>query len=88
MGKIRINFIVLLVTVAMVALLLIQFFQTAQLYDRKSTEFKGKVKTLLERIAIRHEKADDIRKYMHVMNRDFSGQYKDILKEEFQNLFK
>lgn len=70
----------------MVALLLIQFFQTAQLYDRKSTEFKGKVKTLLERIAIRHEKADDIRKYMHVMNRDFSGQYKDILKEEFQNL--
>lgn len=86
MGKIRINFIVLLVTVAMVALLLIQFFQTAQLYDRKSTEFKGKVKTLLERIAIRHEKADDIRKYMHVMNRDFSGQYKDILKEEFQNL--
>lgn len=76
----------MLVTVAMVALLLIQFFQTAQLYDRKSTEFKGKVKTSLERIAIRHEKADDIRKYMHVMNRDFSGQYKDILKEEFQNL--
>lgn len=78
--------IVLLVTIAMVALLLIQFFQTAQLYDRKSKEFKGKAVTLLERIAIRHEKADDIRKYMTVVNNDFSGQYKDILKKEFQNL--
>lgn len=78
--------IVLLVTIAMVALLLIQFFQTAQLYDRKSKEFKGKAVTLLERIAIRHEKADDIRKYMTVVNHDFSGQYKDILKKEFQNL--
>jgi two-component system, OmpR family, phosphate regulon sensor histidine kinase PhoR len=70
----------------MVALLVIQFFQTAQLYDRKSTEFKAKVGTVLERISIRHEIAHDIRKYMQVVNKDFSGQYKDILKEEFQNL--
>ena len=70
----------------MLALLVIQSFQTAQLYDRKSTQFKSKVNTTLERIAIRHEKAEDIRRYMHIVNRDFSGQYKDILKEEFQNL--
>jgi two-component system, OmpR family, phosphate regulon sensor histidine kinase PhoR len=86
MRKIRINFIVLLVTLAMVALLLIQFFQTAQLYDRKSTEFKASVETLLERIAVRHEKANDIRRYLHTVNKEFSGQYKDILKKEFQNL--
>jgi two-component system phosphate regulon sensor histidine kinase PhoR len=70
----------------MLALLLIQAFQTVQLYDRKSSQFKSKVSTSLERIALRHEKAEDIRRYMHIVNRDFSGQYKDILKEEFQNL--
>ena len=86
MKKIRVNFIVVLVVVSMLALLVIQSFQTAQLYDRKSTQFKSKVNTTLERIAIRHEKAEDIRRYMHIVNHDFSGQYKDILKEEFQNL--
>ncbi len=70
----------------MLALLVIQAFQTAQLYDRKSTQFKSKVNNTLERISIRHEKAEDIRRYLHIVNRDFSGQYKDILKEEFQNL--
>jgi two-component system phosphate regulon sensor histidine kinase PhoR len=84
--KIRINLIVVLVSVAVLALLVIQFFQTAQLYDRKSTQFKAKVVTLLDRVAIRHEKAEDIRKYMNVVNKDFSGQYKEILKKEFQNL--
>lgn len=84
--KIRVNFIFVLVVIAMLALLIIQSFQTAQLYDRKSTQFKSKVYTTLERIAIRHEKAEDIRRYMHIVNRDFSGQYKDILKKEFQNL--
>jgi two-component system, OmpR family, phosphate regulon sensor histidine kinase PhoR len=70
----------------MIALLIIQLFQTVQLYDRKSTQFKNQVQTLLERIAVHHEKADDIRKYLQVVNKDFSGQYKDILKKEFQNL--
>lgn len=70
----------------MLALLVIQAFQMAQLYDRKSTEFKSKVTTTLERIALRHEKAEDIRKYLHIVNHDFSGQYKDILKKEFQDL--
>jgi two-component system phosphate regulon sensor histidine kinase PhoR len=84
--KIRINLIVVLVSVAVLALLVIQFFQTAQLYDRKSTQFKAKVVSVLDRIAIRHEKAEDIRKYMNVVNKDFSGQYKEILKKEFQNL--
>ncbi|MBI1837310.1 MAG: HAMP domain-containing histidine kinase [Flavobacteriia bacterium] len=86
MKKIRVNAVILAVIVAMLALLVIQALQMAQLYDRKSTEFKSKVKTTLERIAIRHEKAEDIRKYLHIVNHDFSGQYKDILKKEFQDL--
>jgi two-component system phosphate regulon sensor histidine kinase PhoR len=84
--KIRVNTVILAVIVAMLALLVIQAFQMAQLYDRKSTEFKSKVNTTLERIALRHEKAEDIRKYLHIVNHDFSGQYKDILKKEFQDL--
>lgn len=70
----------------MLALLVIQAFQTVQLYDRKSSQFENNLTTSLERIAIRHEKAEDIRRYLQIVNRDFSGQYKDILKEEFKHL--
>ncbi len=80
------NFIVALVVIALLALLVIQAFQTVQLYDRKSTQFETNLSTSLERIAVRHEKAEDIRRYMHIVNRDFSGQYKDVLKEEFKLL--
>ncbi|MFK7785229.1 MAG: sensor histidine kinase [Crocinitomicaceae bacterium] len=86
MKRIRVNFILILVVVAMLALLLIQAFQTSALYDQKSGEFKEHLGTTLERIALTHEKADDIRKYMHVIDRDFRGKYKDMLKEEFQNM--
>lgn len=74
------------VVIALLALLVIQAFQTVQLYDRKSAQFKNNLTTSLERIAIRHEKAEDIRRYLQIVNRDFSGQYKDILKEEFKHL--
>jgi two-component system phosphate regulon sensor histidine kinase PhoR len=84
--KIRVNLILVLVIIALLALLIIQAFQTLQLYDRKSTQLETNLATSLERIAIRHEKAEDIRRYLHIINRDFSGQYKDILKEEFKDL--
>lgn len=86
MKRIRVNFILILVVAAMLALLLIQAFQTSALYDQKTGEFKERMATTLDRIALAHEKADDIRRYMHVVDRDFSGKYKDILKEEFQNI--
>lgn len=86
MKRIRVNFILILVVVAMLALLVIQAFQTSALYNQKSGEFKARLTTTLERIALTHEKADDIRRYMHVVDRNFSGKYKDILKEEFQNM--
>ncbi|MGB0914682.1 MAG: hypothetical protein ACPGVI_01365, partial [Crocinitomicaceae bacterium] len=86
MKKIRVHFILILVVTAMMALLLIQSVQTAFLVDRKSTEFNNQFGTQLERLALKHEKAEDIRQYMSLANKDFSGQYKDILKEEFQNL--
>jgi two-component system phosphate regulon sensor histidine kinase PhoR len=87
MIKIRINLVITAVWIAMLALLLIQVFQTLQLYDRKSDDFKSKINTALERIALRYEKAEDIQRYSSLMNKDVSGQYKDVLKEEFKNLF-
>lgn len=86
MRKIRVNLIVVMVVLALLALLVIQAFQTVQLYDRKSSQFENNLVTSLERITIRHEKAEDIRRYLQIVNRDFSGQYKDILKEEFKHL--
>lgn len=85
-SKIRMSRVVVVVIIALLALLVTQAFQTAQLYDRKHTEFKSALSTSLERIAIHHEKAEDLRRYMHIVNRDFSTQYKDVLKEEFQHL--
>jgi len=70
----------------MIALLFIQAYQTAQLFDRTSAEFKQRFSTILDRIALQHEKAEDIRRYMGVVNKDFDVKYKDILKEEFKSL--
>ncbi len=86
MRKIRVNFILVLLIAALLALLVVQAIQTAQVYDRKSTEFAERFSTTLDRIALRHEKAEDIRRYMLLADNDFSGQYKDVLKQEFQNL--
>jgi two-component system, OmpR family, phosphate regulon sensor histidine kinase PhoR len=86
LGKIRINFVSLLVGTALFALLVIQAVQVGQLYDRKNFQFKRKLNISLEEIAQKHEKSEDIRRYMQIVNKDFSGQYRDILKEEFQNL--
>ena len=86
MKRIRVNIIILLLAISVLSLLIIQSFQVSQLYERKLTQFNNNLKTSLERIAIRHEKAEDIRRYMKLVNNDFSAQYKDILKQEFQNL--
>ncbi len=86
MKKIRVNFILVLVVAALLALLVIQVVQTVQIYKREVTEFTDRFSTTLDRIALHHEKAEDIRRYMLLANNDFSGQYRDILKEEFQNL--
>ena len=57
-----------------------------QLYDRKTTQFKNSVHNCLDKIAFRHEKAEDLRRYLQIVNHDFSGQYRDVLRQEFRNL--
>ena len=70
----------------MLALMIIQAFQSAQLYETKSAEFDDRFSMTLDRIAMTHEKAEDIRRYLAVVNKDFSIKYKDVLKEEFKTL--
>ncbi len=87
MIKIRINMVITAVWIAMLALLLIQVYQTIQLYDRKSDDYKAKLKTCSERIALVHERLEDVDRLSDLMSQDVSLQYKDVLKEEFKNLF-
>ena len=86
MKQIRVNIVVIILAVSVLSLLIIQTFQVIQLYERKTIQFNNNLRTSLERIALRHEKAEDIRRYMRLVNNDFSAQYKDILKQEFKNL--
>jgi len=57
-----------------------------QLYERKNIQFRQNLNNCLDKIAFRHEKAEDYKRYMNIINKDFSGQYKDALKQEFKNL--
>jgi len=86
MNQNRINITVILLALAVISLFIIQGYQTSQIYDRNFTQFKLNRSTSLERIAIRHEKTEDIRKYMSVMKNDFRKEYRKTLKSEFKNL--
>ena len=86
MKKIRINLVSFLLIASVIALLIIEVFQMLQLYDRKTIQLKNNISRCLEKIAFKHEKAEDYKQYMQIVNRDFSGQYRDIIKQEFKNL--
>jgi two-component system phosphate regulon sensor histidine kinase PhoR len=86
MKKIRLSLASILLVISVLCLLIIQAFQMIQLYDRKTTQFKNNVHTCLDKIAFRHEKAEDLRRYLQIVNQDFSGHYKDVLRQEFKNL--
>ncbi len=86
MRRIRVSVILILLISSLLALLVVQAFQTAQLYDKKTSQFKEKFALTLEQIALKHERGEEMRRYMHTIDKDFSGKYKDILKEEFQEL--
>ena len=86
MKKIRLSLASILLVISVLCLIIIQSFQMIQLYDRKTTQFKTSVHNCLDKIAFRHEKAEDFRRYLQIVNHDFSGHYRDVLKQEFKNL--
>jgi two-component system phosphate regulon sensor histidine kinase PhoR len=86
MKKIRLSIATVLLTISVLSLFIIQTFQMIQLYERKNIQFRHNLNNCLDKIAFRHEKAEDYKRYMNIINKDFSGQYKDALKQEFKNL--
>ncbi|MEX1192739.1 MAG: HAMP domain-containing sensor histidine kinase [Brumimicrobium sp.] len=86
MKRIGLKYIVILTSTALLVLVSLQLYQAKQLYNQKSEEFNSHIDNVLSKVAIRHEKASDLKRYSSFFNKDFSGQYKKALKQEFQNL--
>ena len=82
----QINLAVILLALSMLSLLIIQSFQLYLNYDQKKKELASEIITFQNKIAFKHEKAEDYRRYMKIINQDFSLDYQDILKSEFQSL--
>ncbi len=75
-----------MISTALFALVILQLYQAFQLYDKKSEELSNHMDNVLSKVVIRHEKASDLQRYTSFFGKDFSGQYKQALKQEFQNL--
>ena len=86
MKHIRINFIITLVALAVTALLVIQFFQVMQLYDKKSDQLHDKTVSLVERSTLLYDKVNNLNQYLNLSQKDFGSEYKEILKQEFKDL--
>lgn len=76
----------LLLAMSIISLIIVQSYQLYDTYNRKSKELNEKIQLFQDKISFRHEKAEDYRRYMNIVNEDFSLQYKEILKAEFKNL--
>lgn len=87
MIKIRINLIITAVWLAMLALLLIQVYQTVQLYDRKSSDFKSKVATVLNRVSAIHERREEAKQLARLNKACSSKEYQALLNREMNDLF-
>ena len=86
MKKNRISIVVVLLALSIISLIAVQWYQLVSTYSRKEKELREDIITFQDKISFRHEKAEDYRRYMNIVNHDFSVQYKDILKSEFKNL--
>jgi two-component system phosphate regulon sensor histidine kinase PhoR len=87
MIKIRINLIITAVWLAMLALLLIQVYQTVQLYDRKSSDFKSKVASVLNRVSAIHERNEEATQLARLNKACSSKEYQALLNREMNDLF-
>ena len=86
MKKIKLPYIVVLISSALLFLVGLQLKNALDLFDQTNEEFETHIQNVLSKIAIRHEKASDFRRYTSMFKGDISGQYKNALKQEFQNL--
>ena len=82
----QVNLAVMLLSVSMLSLLVVQSYQLYSNYYQKKKELASEIISFQNKIAFKHEKAEDYRRYMQIINKDFSLQYQDVLKSEFQSL--
>lgn len=86
MKRIRLKYIIILISTASLVLVSLLLYQAFQLYEKRAEELTDHIDNVLSKVAIRHEKATDLLRYTSFFGEDFSGQYKKALKQEFQNL--
>jgi len=86
LDKRRQYFIIAVISIALLTLIALQFFWVKEAIGQEKKDFDEKTHTILERVALRHEKSEEYRKYRELLGQNFSGKYKDVLKQEFQNL--
>lgn len=86
MKKLSLTYIIILTSLALLVLVVLQIYQAKELYDRTAYELNKHIENTISKVAIRHEKASDFRRYSSFFDADFSGQYRSALKQEFRNL--
>jgi two-component system phosphate regulon sensor histidine kinase PhoR len=84
--KVRLTHIILLISFALILLVGLQIKNAFQLYSQTVEEFETHIENVLSKVAIRHEKASDFKRYTALFKNDISGQYKTALKQEFLDL--
>lgn len=75
-----------MISVAVLFLVGLLIYQAKELYDQTLYELNAHIENTLSTAAIRHEKADDFKRYTNFFKTDFGNQYKKALKQEFQNI--
>lgn len=86
MRRIKLKYLLALISSISIVLVVMLMLQVYKLYEKRSEDLNEYIENVLNKVAIRHEKATDLQAYTSFFSEDFSGQYKKALKQEFQNL--
>ena len=85
MNKRRQYLIISVISIALLTLISLQFFWVKEAINQEAKEFNEKSRTILERVALRHEKSEEYRKYKNLLDINFEGKYQDMLRQEFKS---
>jgi two-component system, OmpR family, phosphate regulon sensor histidine kinase PhoR len=79
-------FIIAVISLSILTLMGLEFYWVREAITQEIKDFDDKTKTVLDRVALRHEKAEEFRKYQTLLQQNFEGKYQDMLRQEFKNL--
>ena len=85
-NKVRIKALSLAALFLVGALSIYELFQLVELYNQKKAQFNNEATRAVDKIGYIHEKLIDFQRYKTIVSKDFSGQYKKIIKNEFQGV--